>query len=171
MRYQLRKCEISDLGELTRISRETFIAAFEKENNPEDFTSYIDSAFSKKKLLSELKQAGSHFYFAYLNKSLVAYLKLNVDDAQNEFQEPSGVELERIYVDAPYQGKNIGMWLLKELESIARQMGKRYIWLGVWEHNPKAIRFYERHGFIRFGTHPYYIGKDKQTDWLMRKDL
>jgi ribosomal protein S18 acetylase RimI-like enzyme len=50
-------------------------------------------------------------------------------------------------------------------------MNKRYLWLGVWEHNRGAIRFYERHGFVKFGEHPYYVGNDCQTDWMMRLDF
>jgi ribosomal protein S18 acetylase RimI-like enzyme len=50
-------------------------------------------------------------------------------------------------------------------------MGKDFVWLGVWEHNTAAIKFYQRHGFTKFGEHPYYVGNDKQMDWLMRIDL
>lgn len=171
MQLQIRKCVLSDLNNLVKISRSTFTAAFEKENNPEDFENYINTAFSEAKLKSELSNKDSHFFFAYLGHELVAYFKLNANMAQNELQDSSGLELERIYVTAPYQGKNIGAALLKNMERIAQDFDKQYIWLGVWENNPKAIRFYEKHGYVKFDTHPYHIGNDKQTDWLMRKDL
>lgn len=171
MQLQIRKCVLSDLDELIEISRSTFIIAFEKENNPEDFKNYIDTAFSEEQLKSELLEEDSHFFFAFLGQDLVAYLKLNTNKAQNELQESNGLELERIYVLAAYQGKNIGAALLKSIEEIALELNKRYIWLGVWEHNPKAIRFYEKHGYTKFDTHLYLIGNDKQTDWLMRKNL
>ena len=70
-----------------------------------------------------------------------------------------------------FQGKKIGKQILLEALKLANQRGKEYIWLGVWQKNIDAIRFYEKHGFYTFDTHPYYIGKDKQTDWLMRYDL
>jgi ribosomal protein S18 acetylase RimI-like enzyme len=81
------------------------------------------------------------------------------------------MELERIYVVPEYQGKGIGADILKQILIHAKEWNKKYLWLGVWEHNPKAISFYQRHGFQKFGEHPYFIGNDKQTDWLLRLDL
>ena len=69
------------------------------------------------------------------------------------------------------QGKRLGQQLLQKAIQLASKANKQYIWLGVWEHNTDAIRFYQKHGFSKFGTHPYYVGKDKQTDWLLRFDL
>ena len=50
-------------------------------------------------------------------------------------------------------------------------MGKTWLWLGVWQQNVNAVKFYERHGFTKFDTHSFYIGNDRQTDWLMRLDV
>jgi ribosomal protein S18 acetylase RimI-like enzyme len=61
--------------------------------------------------------------------------------------------------------------MISEIRKMAGVKKKAYIWLGVWEHNTAAIRFYERLGFEKFAMHPYYIGKDRQTDWLMKMNL
>ena len=61
--------------------------------------------------------------------------------------------------------------MLERIQELARSEGKQYLWLGVWEYNPGAIRFYERLGFVIFDKHPYYIGKDRQMDWMMRLNL
>lgn len=171
MQLQIRKCQLSDLENLREISRRTFVDAFEKANNQDDFNSYVDTAFSKQTIESELRQHNSHFYFVYSNDELVAYFKFNEHEAQSELKESSGVEIQRIYVIGLYQGKRIGSFLMKEIEKLALKMNKRYLWLGVWERNLKAIEFYKRHGYHKIGTHPYLIGNDEQTDWLMRKDL
>jgi ribosomal protein S18 acetylase RimI-like enzyme len=171
MKLEFQKCNQNNLKELTQISRETFITAFASQNNPEDFEYYINNAFSVETIDTELKNIASHFYFVYLKKELIGYFKLNEFDAQNELQEADGVELERIYVISKYQGKGLGAQILQKILDTAIKKQKQYIWLGVWEHNLDAIRFYEKHGFTKFDTHPYYVGKDKQTDWLMRKKL
>jgi len=57
------------------------------------------------------------------------------------------------------------------VKQLALKTGKSFLWLGVWEKNIRAISFYKEHGFVKFGKHPYYIGKDKQMDWLMRYEL
>ena len=45
------------------------------------------------------------------------------------------------------------------------------MWLGVWEENKRAIRFYQKNGFVEFDKHIFILGKDAQTDILMRKKL
>ena len=47
----------------------------------------------------------------------------------------------------------------------------KLIWLGVWEHNVSAIRFYERNQFQLFGKHSFILGSDEQTDLLMELHL
>ena len=45
------------------------------------------------------------------------------------------------------------------------------MWLGVWEHNPRAQRFYEKNGFRIVGRHTFQLGYDPQTDLLMQKEI
>ncbi|TAI47481.1 GNAT family N-acetyltransferase [Flagellimonas allohymeniacidonis] len=171
MNLRLRKCLLSDLDSLVQISKETFVAAFEKDNNPKDFWDYVNSAFSREAIKAQLSNEHSEFYFVFEADNLVGYFKLNTTDAQTEFQDQHTMELERIYVKAQFQGSQVGSWMLQQAIQMARDAQKQYLWLGVWEHNPKAIRFYQRNGFTKFGTHPYFVGSDKQTDWLLRLEL
>ena len=41
----------------------------------------------------------------------------------------------------------------------------------VWEQNPRAIRFYEKNGFVSFDKHIFKLGDDKQTDIMMKLEL
>jgi ribosomal protein S18 acetylase RimI-like enzyme len=70
-----------------------------------------------------------------------------------------------------YQGKGLGRIMIGEVIELAKERKKEFIWLGVWEENKKAIEFYKSMGFEKFGEHPYYIGQDKQNDWLMKLEL
>jgi len=54
---------------------------------------------------------------------------------------------------------------------IARKKQKQFIWLGVWEKNKRAIDFYTRWGFEKFGEWDFLLGNDLQRDWLMKKAL
>ena len=159
------------IKELQKISVATFKSAFEAQNNPKDFQNYLDTAFSEKSLLEELQTLGSKFYFAHNENEIVGYFKVNEFNAQTEFKEREGMELERIYVLSGYQSMGIGKQIVRTVENMASNISKSYLWLGVWERNLQAIKFYESLGFVKFGTHPYYIGKDKQTDWVMKKFL
>ncbi|MBT8211109.1 MAG: GNAT family N-acetyltransferase [Eudoraea sp.] len=171
MERQIVKCKDTHLNDLLSISEQTFRDAFESVNNPEDFQQYIQTAFNKEQLRNELGTAGSSFYFLYVDGRLAGYFKTNEHEAQTEIKDPQALELERIYVLPGYQGKGHGQFMLEWVKSQARSLGKQYLWLGVWKQNTDAVRFYESCGFSIFGEHPYYIGKDRQMDWLMRLDL
>lgn len=171
MKIEFQKCGEEHLDTLAKISKATFIAAFRDQNDPDDFDAYITDAFSKKRLYRELKNPESTFYFVYGKGKLAAYFKLNTDNAQTDVKRPESMELERIYVLKEFQGNGLGEQIVERAKKIAKDLGKTFLWLGVWEKNLRAIKFYQRQGFYQFGTHPYYIGNDEQTDWLMRSDL
>ena len=171
MEITFRKCSIEDIVPLQKHSIATFTEAFKAQNNPKDFQAYLAKAFSEAQLLSELENENTSFHFVEKQGEWVGYLKTNVLEAQGELREPEGMELERIYVKPPLQGQGIGLKMISFAESLAIKQGKTYLWLGVWEHNAKAIRFYERHGYKKFDTHSFYMGNDKQTDWLLKKKL
>jgi len=171
MQLHLQKCDLSHLDEIVQLSRKTFKDAFETENDPVDFSNYMDSAFHKDVISAQIQNNDSCFYFVKANSTTVGYFKLNENFAQTDLKLAHSVELERIYILERFQGEGIGSWMLDKIKQMGFNKGKRFLWLGVWEKNQRAIRFYERLGFIKFGTHPYFIGKDQQTDWLMRLDL
>lgn len=171
MNLSYKFCDLKDLAILVEISTKTFVSAFEKLNNPEDFKAYMDIAFSKEQLKKELLNQNASFYFVYNDKELVGYFKLNKKEAQTESFGNTSIEIERIYVLDQFQGQQIGKKMLLHIFEIAKKEKVSFVWLGVWEKNTAAIRFYERYGFEKFDKHPFYIGKDKQTDWLMRLDL
>ena len=161
----------SDLDALLVLSRKTFYDAFEHQNNPDDFEAYTSSAFAPAQLLSEIENPDSAFYFAVLADEPVGYIKLNYRGAQAEFQDPKAVEVSRIYILSSQQGKQIGQHLIDFAINKAIEDQLEYIWLGVWEHNHKAISFYKRWGFEFFGSHLFRLGNDEQTDVLMMKTL
>ncbi|MNW09975.1 Protease synthase and sporulation negative regulatory protein PAI 1 [compost metagenome] len=54
---------------------------------------------------------------------------------------------------------------------IAKDQNKEKIWLGVWEKNENAIKFYEKMNFVQTGTHSFYMGNEEQIDFIMTKTL
>jgi ribosomal protein S18 acetylase RimI-like enzyme len=168
---EITKVKPSDLTTLINISKQTFYDAFLNLNDPVDIEAYASSAFNSDKILAELKNSFSAFYFAMLDKQAVGYIKINYSSAQTEFRHENAVEIERIYVIAEQQGNKIGNQLLDFAINLANESKLVYIWLGVWDKNVNAIRFYERNGFIIFDSHPFTLGTDLQTDLLMKREL
>ncbi len=153
------------------MAESTFVKAFGAQNTPEDMAEYTSQAFSLTQVQREFDHPDSLFYFAREEGNPIAYLKLNFNQAQTDLKEAEGMEVERIYVESTHQGKGIGAALFDFAWDIAIERGMRYVWLGVWDQNPGAIRFYERQGFSAFSQHTFLLGKDLQSDILMRKDL
>lgn len=160
-----------ELGSLQQISRNTFYSAFASQNTEENMKLYMDQAFSTESLLLELNDPESWFYFALLNDEVVGYLKLNSGTAQSDLQDENGMEISRIYIEEKYQGHRIGQHLIDKALEIAKHKKSSFIWLGVWEKNVGAIRFYERNGFEKFSTHHFMLGHDLQADIIMKKKL
>ena len=167
----IRKLTVQDVAELQRISVKTFVDAFGAVNSSEDMELYLSSMFSIELLTEELSNPFLHFYFAEVNGETAAYKKMNLGETSEEGIPNPSLELERIYVLTSAQGQAIGQSLLNHAKQLAKEQNVHYLWLGVWEHNPGAIRFYERNGFQKFGEHPFFLGKDIQNDFLMRLDL
>jgi len=156
---------------LQEISIETFNDTFSNQNSPDNMKVYMDRAFTMKQLESELANRSSQFYFISFDKEVAGYLKVNVDDAQSETMGDDFLEIERIYKRSKFQKKGLGKYLIDQAIEIAREQNKNNIWLGVWEKNENAIRFYKKLGFVQTGTHSFYMGDEEQIDFIMTKKL
>ena len=168
---QIRKAVLQDLEKLSAISKATFTETFAAQNTEENMQQYLETAFSDKQLAAELSDPDSAFYFLDSGGKIAGYLKVSLASPKNDIQDGNALEIERIYVRKAFQGKKAGQMLLDKAIEIAKARKARYVWLGVWEHNPRAIRFYEKNGFVAFGKHLFKLGEDEQTDLLMKLDL
>lgn len=164
---QIIKVTPDQVDQLVDLSRRIFYDSFNHLNKPENMDAYMNLAFTHEKLLSELGNENSSFYFAKNGDETIGYLKLNRKDAQTEFKGDTSMEIERIYIDKAHQGNGNGTQLINEVKKIAKSEGIKYLWLGVWEKNPDAIRFYERNGFDQFSSHEFVMGDEVQIDKLM----
>jgi len=169
--FEIRNVKEDEVEQLQKIGRQTFSETFSSGNNEEDMIKYLDEGFSSEKLKAELNDKESEFYFALLDNEVIGYLKINFGQAQTELKEDSTLEIERIYVLNKFHGKKVGQQLYEKAIKIARQKSVDYVWLGVWEKNPRAIRFYEKNGFIAFDKHIFKLGKDEQTDIMMKLQM
>jgi diamine N-acetyltransferase len=140
----IRKVTFNDLDQLQKIGRQTFYETFSEGNTEENMTKYLDEGFSIEKLATKLSDNNSESYFATLHDNVIGYLNLNFGQSQTELQDNKALEIERIYVLKDFHGKNVGQLLYEKAMQIARQKCVDYVWLGVWEKNPRAINFYKK---------------------------
>src|SRR5690349_7626696 len=167
----IKRVTLNDIDQLQKISRQTFYETFSAGNTEENMKRYLEEGFSLEKLTAELNDKDSEFYFAVLDNTIIGYLKLNFGQSQTELKDDKALEIERIYVLQKFYGKKIGQLLYEKAMQIARQINADYVWLGVWEENPRAIHFYKKNGFLEFDKHIFKLGNDEQTDIMMKLQL
>jgi ribosomal protein S18 acetylase RimI-like enzyme len=168
---EIKRATSSDLTLLQNIGRQTFSETFSEKNSEENMKKYLEEGFSVEKITAELNNPDSEFYFASLENNIIGYLKINHGQSQTELKDERAMEIERIYVLKEFHGKNVGQLLYQKAIDIANSKNADYVWLGVWEENPRAINFYKKNGFVEFDKHIFVLGDDEQTDIMKRLDL
>lgn len=168
---EIKQVTLNDIEQLKEIGRKTFYETFSAGNTEENMKKYLEEGFSKEKVTAEINNQNSVFYFAMLDGKVIGYLKLNFGKSQTELQDDTALEIERIYVLKEYHGKKVGQVLYEKAMKVAREKNVNYVWLGVWEENPRAINFYQKNGFVEFDKHIFKLGDDEQTDIMMRLQL
>ena len=165
------KAELHDIEKLQKIGRQTFFETFSESNSEENMQKYLDEGFSIEKLTTELTDTNAEFYFAVFDAEVIGYLKLNFGESQTELKDNKALEIERIYVSKEFHGKSVGQLLYDKVIEVAKQKNVNYVWLGVWEENPRAISFYKKNGFVEFDKHIFKLGNDEQIDIMMKLNL
>jgi len=170
MDLRIEKVTQADAKLVTEISRKTFYDTFIEKNTAEDMQQFLDTYFIEKNIEEELSRATNHCYVAFENDDAIAYVNLR-ENKHALLESESALEIGRIYVHQHKIGTGAGKLLMQHSLDVAAKLNKEIIWLGVWEHNPRAISFYEKWGFKKFGEHKFILGTDVQNDWLMKREV
>jgi GNAT superfamily N-acetyltransferase len=165
------RAAVQDAEMLRGLSCHTFVETYEAYNTKENMAHYLETEFSLEKLVSDISSPDSAFYFAMQRETAIGYIKINFARVQTDVHDPHSLELERIYVLKSWQGNKAGQFLLEGALQVARDNGLNYLWLGVWDKNTGARQFYDKNGFMPFGTHIFMLGDDRQTDILLKRSL
>lgn len=172
-RIAIRSGTVDDVGSLTDLAYTTFWDAFaaHPKNAPDDLADYMSKAFNVEQFARELADEKSIFLIAEIDKAMAGYAKLVVDHIEPGVTASRPIELNRLYSRKEYFGKGVGQTLMDACFERARELTRDVMWLGVWEYNPRAQRFYEKNGFRVVGKHVFQLGSDAQTDLLMQREL
>jgi diamine N-acetyltransferase len=169
--FSIRRANSGDANAIAGLSARTFISAYHGMLHEEALQEFVLSAFSLEKIREELDFSGSQFLLAYEGEKPIGYAFLRVAGPPAGLMGSEPVELARIYLEEDVTGRGYGTILMDACLDLARQAGHDILWLGVWEQNERAIRFYEKMGFVRVGTLPFMFGDDLHTDLVMIRSL
>jgi diamine N-acetyltransferase len=150
----------ADAAALAEIGERTFRDAFAKDNDRRDMELYVSRTYGEAHQRRELEDPANLALVVEEDGVIVAFAQLRREGDDR-------IEIARFYVDRNHHGSGIARELMDRIIETARELSLREIFLGVWERNPRAIRFYEKCGFVDYGSHPFLVGTDLQTDRLM----
>ena len=165
----IRRAEPADAGPLAEFAARIFDETFGPDNRPEDMAAHLANRFGVRQQTEEilnpdvvtlLAEDGEHRLIAFTQVT-------SIHQHPDCVTGPAPVEIGRFYVDRPWQGRGLAQRLMAAALDAARSLGGETVWLTVWEHNPRAIAFYEKCGFRDVRSQPFQLGSDLQTDRVM----
>ena len=169
--WTIRIATAHDAVGLSALAERTFRETFSATNTASDMDAYCATAFRTDIQQRELEDPATLTLVAENSSSLVAYVQLVANKGHDAVQARRPIELKRFYVDSQFHGTPLAPALMRASNDCAKELGADVMWLGVWEHNPRAIRFYEKHGFRIVGEHVFTVGADPQRDLVMSRRL
>ncbi|KAI8903332.1 acetyltransferase, GNAT family [Gorgonomyces haynaldii] len=154
---------------LSELMSKTFVDTFGHTYVPEDLTNYLNATYTPEIQLRELKQENRITLLQFHDSQLAGYSMALLDSQEDGIDGPKPIcQIQRFYLDKPFHGKGLAQALFQETMKRLLDKGAKTIWLGVWEDNFRAQRFYQNHGFVHVGEHSFLVGNAVDRDLLFR---
>ena len=169
--FTIRGALPADAAALARLAEQTFRQTFAADNTPEDMNVHCASAYGTEIQRNQIEdESMDTLVVEDESRALIAYAQLR-PGVPPEIATPAPIELWRFYVADTHHGRGIAQQLMTAIIDRARRRGAGTLWLGVWERNLRAQRFYRKSGFVDIGRHTFVLGKDRQIDLLMARRI
>jgi ribosomal protein S18 acetylase RimI-like enzyme len=165
----IRIAGANDAELIADLSRKTFCDSFASYNTRKNMDKFLSEQFTRDALMKEVGAENNIFLLAYKENTAVGYVRLRENNIPPSLGTDRAIEIARIYAVQDSIGTGVGAAMMRKCIDIALEKNYHTIWLGVWEHNQRAIDFYKRWGFEKFAEHDFILGDDVQKDWLMKK--
>ena len=171
MTWEIRAARTEDAAQLSELAERIFRDTFGEFNTAADMNIYCAEAFTPAAMIGEINDPHTDILIALHGNRPAAYAHLHRGTAPPMVHGGRPVELKRFYVEAQWHGSGLARELMQRVITLALEHGAETLWLGVWERNPRAIRFYHKYGFSEVGEQPFMLGTDLQRDLIMARPL
>jgi len=166
--WTIRAAGPGDAGWLAGFAARQFNAAYAEDNAPADMADYCARNFTEARFAALLADPAAGTLVAESRGVPIAYAVVRRSASPPEaVGEGPATEIARFYVDADWHGSGLASAMLREAERTALEWRADTIWLTVWTRNPRAIRFYRKHGYTVVGSMQFRLGAELQEDHLM----
>ena len=167
----IRMAKLSDARALANLAEQTFRDTFADTNTAQDMDLHCQNTYGQAIQLAEIKNPEVVTLVAEDSSQLVAYAQVRWAEVEPCVSGSSPGEIHRLYVDRDWHGKGLAPTLMDVCLKALKARGSDVAWLGVWEHNPRAMAFYRKFGFEAVGDHVFPVGNDPQRDVIMMRLL
>ena len=168
---EIRRAREADAPALAAIAERTFRDTFADSNTAADMNLHCQSAYGPAIQRREIRDPQWVNLLAEDQGRLIGFAQLRLLQFKDCVAAERPSELYRIYVASEWHGKGVAQNLMRESIAAAVQAQSDCVWLGVWEHNPRAQAFYRKSGFDVVGDHVFMVGHDKQRDLIMARSI
>ncbi len=166
----IRLAKNADAEALSILMRQTFWDTYHTFNTPSNMTAYMEKSYSIAQQTVEINNPEILNIIVENEGKFVAFAQILEKPAEEPDNiPPNSAMLARFYLTETLKGTGVAQKLLEACLAETAKLDYQYLWLTVWQNNPRAIRFYEKQGFSTLGTTIFTLGDDEQTDWLMIK--
>ena len=168
---RIRRADARDATPLADLAERTFRTTFAPHNSDANMALHCARTYGEAIQAAEIADPARVTVVADDDGALCGYAMLRWGAAPACVVARRPAEVQRIYVDKPWHGRGVAQALMTAMLEHARNGGADRVWLGVWEHNPRARAFYRRAGFVDVGDHAFRLGDEVQRDRVMVRDL
>ena len=167
--------ETALVNNLLHVLKTSFLAAFGHNYPQADIDHYIQNSLTLAALQAELADPKSHFFGLWQDRQLVGMVKQVLPGGKflpPSIKPQSPAYLERLYLLPSHQGLGLADVAMTHAVHYAKRLHQAdYIYLTAWEHNLRALRFYENHGFRVLSRIQYPVGNTLDNEYVMGKTL
>lgn len=163
----LRRGLPADLAHYAALCRETFSETFRESHTEDALARHVASAFPDAQLLAELSSVDQTVLAVEAGGAWIGYALVSRGPAPSGVHGTVPVQIDRFYVSSAWHGRGVALPLMQAALNEARQLGGDVAWLGVWEQNLRALRFYFRQGFAQVGRHVYLFDGMPEHDLVL----
>lgn len=167
----LRKASPSDARRLAELAERTFRDTFGESNTAEDMELHCRSSYSAAIQAGEIADPQMATWLSEQDGELIGFAQLRWGSAPDGVVAAAPGEIQRLYVASHWHGQGVADELMRACIDELQARGSDVVWLGVWEHNPRAIAFYRKCGFVAVGEHVFPVGADPQRDIVMARPV
>jgi len=153
---------IASIGKLS--FRDAFGGLF---NDKSALFEYLEYTYSVEKITKSINKENNVFFVAFLENVPVGFAKVKKSSLNEQIKSIAQMELQKLYVLSYYHGSGAGAALMQTVLELARELQPDYVWLDTHTTNTRAIRFYEKNGFVRGGKNYFTIGTQTFEYYIM----